>query len=156
MIPLAPGPGTLDPMSWAWLTATPVALITFIGTVIGIPASVITIWLVVHNTVSRPAETPAPKPELAPAAPDTRPVPAVLTAAPAERDAPGAFVPRAYRDIARKALAAGWRIQSVGHHAAWISPDGTRVLAPTTPRGGEASVRELMRRLRHAGLESAA
>ena len=43
MIPLAPGPGTLDAMSWAWLTGTPVLLVAFIAAVIGIPASVVVI-----------------------------------------------------------------------------------------------------------------
>ncbi len=65
MIPLAPGPGILEPMSWAWLTGTPVLFIGFIGIVLGIPASVITIWLfrpVVRRATSTPAETPAVQP----------------------------------------------------------------------------------------------
>ena len=45
MIPLAPGPGNLAGMSWAWLTGTPVLLFLFIAAVIGVPASLITIWL---------------------------------------------------------------------------------------------------------------
>jgi len=65
MIPLAPGPGSLVPMSWAWLTGTPVLFIVFIATLIGIPVSVAAIVQlvrpVVHHTMSRHAETPTVK-----------------------------------------------------------------------------------------------
>ena len=73
MIPLAPGPGTLEPMSWAWLTGTPALLVMFIAAVISIPASVVVLVQIVQavrRAMSRHAEARAAKPALAPAAPD--------------------------------------------------------------------------------------
>jgi hypothetical protein len=52
-IPYAPGPGTLDAMSWAWLTGTPVLLVAFIAAVIGIPASVVAMVQLVRHVVRK-------------------------------------------------------------------------------------------------------
>jgi hypothetical protein len=68
MIPLAPGPGNLEAMSWAWLTETPALLFLFIAAVISFIASVITIWLFrpgvrqtdVQHTPVLAANPPAP------------------------------------------------------------------------------------------------
>lgn len=70
MIPLAPGPGTLEPMSWASLTATPALLVMFIAAVISVPASVVVlvqIMQAVRRAMSRHAEARAAKPALVPA-----------------------------------------------------------------------------------------
>lgn len=73
MIPLAPGPGTLEAMSWAWLMGNPVQLFYFIAAMLGIPASVVVIVQLVrpvfHKITRRradiPAVAPAPSPGLA-------------------------------------------------------------------------------------------
>lgn len=66
MVPLAPGPGNLEAMSWAWLTGTPVLLVAFIAAVIGIPASVVVIAQLVrpvfHKITRRRADIPAVAP----------------------------------------------------------------------------------------------
>ena len=48
-------------MSWAWLTGTPVLLLTFIGTVIGIIASLIAIVPIARRAVARHPRTAAMK-----------------------------------------------------------------------------------------------
>lgn len=59
LIPLAPGPDSLEPMSWAWLTGTPALLFLFIATVIGIPASVDYIVRLARRALSRHPEVSA-------------------------------------------------------------------------------------------------
>ena len=65
-IPLAPGIGKLSPVTWPWLTGTPVLFVAFIATLISIPASVIAIVQlvrpVVRRAMSRRAEQPAALP----------------------------------------------------------------------------------------------
>jgi hypothetical protein len=65
------------------------------------------------------------------------------------------YATKSYADLARKARAACWRIERAGsHHVAWISPTGTRVFAPSTPRGGPSP--SFLATLRRAGLDLAA
>jgi hypothetical protein len=63
-----------------------------------------------------------------------------------------AKIARSYRALAQKVLSAGWRIERAGsHHVAWVSPTGTRVLAPSTPRHDPSP--RFLAELRRAGLD---
>lgn len=139
MIPLAPGPGTLDAMNWGWLSGPGAQLIEFV-------AALITIWLAIcwlaRRAVPRRPETPAAA--------------AASIPTPAERHARSAFIAPADRDMAEKALGTGWQVKHIGrHHIAWVSPTGARVLAPATPRGGDIWNKDFRASMRRAGLELA-
>ena len=139
MIPLAPGPGTLGAMNWAWLGGPMVHLVEFV-------AALITIWLAIwwlaRRTIPRHSEVPAVASGSSPGS--------------TERPARTAFVAPTYLDVAAKALAAGWQVKRARHHLAWVSPDGTtRVLAPSTARDG-GWLKPFTARLKQAGLDVAA
>ena len=79
MIPLAPGPGNLAAMSWAWLSGSTVLLISFIGVLIGIPASIIAVWQFALPIARRAFALPARAPAVEPA-PRPQPTPNVTMA----------------------------------------------------------------------------
>jgi hypothetical protein len=60
-------------------------------------------------------------------------------------------MPEAYRQAARIAVRAGWRIERTTRHLAWINPAGQRVITPSTP-GNSRGYRKDVARLRRAGL----
>jgi predicted RNA binding protein YcfA (HicA-like mRNA interferase family) len=65
-----------------------------------------------------------------------------------------AIMTLSYRQLARTAREAGWRIErAAGHHNTWVSPDGARVIVPSTPHDLPSF---LLKRLHQAGLEQAA
>ena len=62
-------------------------------------------------------------------------------------------VPKEYRNLAKQAKAAGWRIEVTGReHLRWTSPEGKVVFSSGTP-STQASRRALAGWLRRAGLE---
>lgn len=74
VIPLAPGPGNLEAMSWAWLNSHLVLLLGFIATLATIWAAII--WPIARWASARPAGAPA----VDPPAPTAQPAPTVFTA----------------------------------------------------------------------------
>ena len=125
-------------VSQNWLDSYAVELFLFLMVVMNLPATLIG-WcqMITFGRRIRAERTARPRP-----APKHAAIPI--------------YVAKSYADLARKARAASWRIERVGggHHVAWISPAGIRVLAPSTPRQ-EPSPRFLAT-LRHAGLDVAA
>lgn len=62
-------------------------------------------------------------------------------------------IPRDYRQLAKKARAAGWKVTTTrGGHLAWISPAGRTVYGPSTP-SDRRSLRNVAGKLRRAGLK---
>jgi hypothetical protein len=119
----------------------------FVLAVLGIPSSLVGLWqlaVYVHRGVTQIRRSLRQRAEAH-----------ALDAARPERPALGARgVARSYRDLARKALAAGWQIQRRAGHDAWTSPTGARVLVPSAPRGGPSP--RFVAELRRAGLDFAA
>jgi hypothetical protein len=74
VIPLAPGTGNLEPMSWAWLNSPVVLLLGFIATLATIWAAII--WPIARRASARPAGAPA----VAPPGPSAQPAPTVFMA----------------------------------------------------------------------------
>jgi hypothetical protein len=60
-------------------------------------------------------------------------------------------IPEAYRQAARVAVRAGWRIERTTRHLAWTTPTGVRIITPSTP-GDRRGYRDDLARLRRAGL----
>ena len=60
-------------------------------------------------------------------------------------------IPEAYRQAARAAVRAGWRIERTTRHLAWTTPAGVRIITPSTP-GDRRGYRHDLARLRRAGL----
>lgn len=58
------------------------------------------------------------------------------------------------RQIAEKAIAQGWTVDLTnGGHLRFVSPAGSKVFAPSTPRGGRRSTANTKADLKRAGLE---
>lgn len=61
-------------------------------------------------------------------------------------------VPRVYRDLARKAVEAGWKIHLTnGMHLKWCAPSGAFIFSALTPSDWRAP-RNVRNRLQKAGL----
>jgi hypothetical protein len=61
-------------------------------------------------------------------------------------------VPEPYRELARRARGAGWRITHTGSgHLAWRPPSGRVVFTPSTP-SSPRGIAEVKAKLRRAGL----
>jgi hypothetical protein len=149
MVSRAPSPATLEAVIFDWLVARLmvqltvhlvmhlVAFIIVVAAVMGISGySLRDLGRWVHRLraeaqAASPVSAPAERPALSPKG-----------------------IARSHRDLARKALEAGWQIQRRGSHDAWISPTGARVLVPSAPHGGPRP--HFLAELRRAGLDFAA
>jgi predicted RNA binding protein YcfA (HicA-like mRNA interferase family) len=62
-------------------------------------------------------------------------------------------VPEPLRSLARSARHAGWILTRTGSgHLRWQHPDGRHVITPSTPHGGNRSIRNARAELKRAGL----
>jgi hypothetical protein len=62
-------------------------------------------------------------------------------------------IPEPLRALARTARRAEWSITRTGSgHLRWQHPDGKHVITPSTPHGGNRSIRNSRAELKRAGL----
>jgi predicted RNA binding protein YcfA (HicA-like mRNA interferase family) len=67
---------------------------------------------------------------------------------------PRPHIPEPLRKLARVAKEAGWTItRTRGDHLRWRHPGGATVITPSTPNGGNRSIRNARADLKRAGLD---